>query len=64
MSESSVELSLFYESFMNHTINLSYNSLSLSEIETISKTNFAKHYHLLCKTCETIPKSDFSKIRK
>ena len=64
MSESSVELSLFYESFMNHTINLSYNSLSLSEIETISKTNFAKHYHLLCKTCETIPKIRFFKNKK
>ena len=64
MSESSVELSLFYDPFMDHPINLSYNSLSLSEIEAISKTNFAQHYHLLCKTCETIPKLRFLKNKK
>ena len=64
MSNSFIELSSFYEPFMNHSINISYDSLSLSEIETISKTKFAKHYHLLCKKCSTIPKLRFLKNKK
>ena len=59
MSDLSIELSLFYEPFMNHSINLTYDSLSLSEIKTISKTKFAQHYHLLCKKCGKIPKLRF-----
>ena len=64
MSNSLIELSLFYEPFMNHSINISYDSLSLSGIESISKTKFAKHYHLLCKLCGMIPKLRFLKNKK
>ncbi len=53
MSDSYIELSVLYEPFMNnHSINITYNSLSLSEIGTISKTKFAEHFHLLCKEWE------------
>ena len=64
MSNLSIELSTFYEPFMNHSINITYDSLSLSEIETIQKTKFAEHYHLLCKICEQIPKIRFLKNKK
>ena len=64
MSNLSIELSTLYEPFMNHSINITYDSLSLSEIETIQKTKFAEHYHLLCKICEQIPKIRFLKNKK
>ena len=59
MSDLSIELSTLYEPFINHTINITYDSLSLSDIGTISKTKFAEHFHLLCKKCGMIPKIRF-----
>ena len=64
MSNLSLELSTFYEPFINHPINITYDSLSLSEIETIQKTKFAEHFHLLCKYCEQVPKIRFLKNKK
>ena len=56
---SDIELSVCYEQFLNHSININYNSLSQPDIETISKTRFAEHYHLLCKICGKIPELRF-----
>ena len=63
MSEN-IELSTLYEQFNNHSIDIKYNSLSLPDIEAISKTRFAEHYHLLCKICEKIPEISFLKDKK
>ena len=64
MSNLSIELSTLYEPFINHPINITYDSLSLSGIETIQKTKFSEHYHLLCKLCEQVPKIRFLKHKK
>ena len=61
---SDIELSVCYEQFLNHSININYNSLSQPDIETISKTRFAEHYHLLCKICGKIPEIEFLKAKK
>ena len=35
------------------------NPFDISSISKISKSNFAKHYHFLCKECDEVPKIEF-----
>ena len=68
MSNISIELSRYlpyYESFLNRSKNnITYSSSFPSDIEPIKKTNFAEHYHFLCKKCGRIPKIRFLKNKK
>ena len=54
-SNSFLELGLFDNSFENRKPNLSFNSKNFSDISELNKTNFAAHYHYLCKGCKEVP---------
>ena len=54
MSEKSTELEL-YEPFLNRIPNIELDSLNLSNIDTITKSRFAEHFHFFCKKCNTMP---------